>query len=73
MCDGIQGCAVLKKTIGFGEARAILDTFKQDSTYYSAVVWPEERRMRVAVADKETPATRGKYVAVRWEDLFALK
>jgi hypothetical protein len=73
MRAGIQSCAVGKKPIGFEEARAILDAAKQDSTYYSAVVWPEQRRMRLAVSAPGIPATQRDYLAVRWEDLFALR
>jgi hypothetical protein len=69
----VRSCAELKTPIGFDEARAILDTVKQDTTYYSAVVWPAARRMRLAVSDGSAPATRGSYLDIRWQDLFSLR
>ncbi len=64
--------------IGFEEARAMLDRVSKASaastTYYSAVVWPRQRRMMVSVAPQPLiPATRGTYVSVEWEKVFALR
>ena len=73
MQTGLTSCAKLDQAIGFAEARKILDDVKQADTYYSAVVWPGKRIMKISIAEPGMPATRGKSVTVRWSDLFSLK
>jgi len=63
--------------IGFDQARDIMRLVAKASptnaTLYTAVVWPQQRRLMVAVApDLSTPATEGRYVVVDWNSLFAL-
>lgn len=64
--------------IGFEEARAIMGLVAKASagnaTLYTAVAWPAQRKLMVAVApDLSTPATSGRYVAVEWEKVFGVK
>lgn len=64
--------------IGFAQARDIMALVAKASpsnaTLYTAVAWPEKRRLAVAVApDLATPATSGRYVVVEWEKVFGLE
>lgn len=73
----IDEMAASGKKIGFEEARGMLDRVSKASaastTYYSAVVWPRQRKLMVSVSPEAgVPATRGKYVTVEWEKMFGV-
>jgi hypothetical protein len=64
--------------VDFEKARSILDSVAVSSptnmTLYSAVVWPSQREMRIAVAPAPAKsATRQDYVQVQWSDVFGLR
>ncbi|MBN1461324.1 MAG: hypothetical protein JXA57_17490 [Armatimonadetes bacterium] len=63
-----------KASLDFERARAILDAVaKAGATQYSAVVFPEKREIRFAVApSSKEPATKQHYSRLQWNILFDL-
>lgn len=65
------------RTVGFAEANEIMGQVAKSaplmSTLYTAVAWPGQRRMAVAIAPaRGRPATAGPYVLVDWEQIFGI-
>lgn len=71
--SGVSRCISEKQHIGFEEARAILDAARQDSTYVSVVCWPQDRTLKVAIAETGKQALQSRFATVRWDDLFGAK
>jgi len=67
-----------RSKIRFDEVRQITNSVAKASavntTMYTAVAWPAQRKMMVATApDLATPATQGRYVMVEWDQIFAAR
>jgi hypothetical protein len=57
--------------IGFDEARAIMSSVSKDTTLYSVVAWPGQRKLMVATSpDVGVSATTGIYVTLEWNAIF---
>ncbi|MCC7146862.1 MAG: hypothetical protein IT443_10490 [Phycisphaeraceae bacterium] len=64
--------------IGFDQARDIMRSVAKaaltNTTLYTAVAWPAERKVMVAVAPRAgASATESRYVLIEWDRLFAIK
>lgn len=58
-------------TVGFSQARDLLDAASQSNTLYSVVAWPAERKLMIAVSPSPgVSATDGVYKTVLWSDVF---
>ncbi|MGD9647066.1 MAG: hypothetical protein AB7U73_15250, partial [Pirellulales bacterium] len=78
LTDGIREHRKRQEKIDFEAARKMLDSVGRRSplmtTQYSAVAWPAERKLRIAVSPKTgKSATAEPYVLFEWGELFGLK
>ncbi|MBX9789300.1 MAG: C45 family peptidase [Pirellulales bacterium] len=78
LADGIRAHRKRDEKIDFEAARKLLDAVGRRSplntTQYSAVAWPAERKLRIAVSPKTgKSATAEPYVLFEWDELFGLK
>ena len=78
LADGIRSHRKQHEKIDFEAARKMLDAVGRRSplntTQYSAVAWPAERKLRIAVSPKTgKSATTESYVLFEWDELFGLK
>ncbi len=57
--------------IGFDQARAIMNSVSKDTTLYSVVAWPGQRKLMVATSPQVgVSATTGTYVTLEWNAIF---
>ena len=78
LTDGIRAYRKQHEKIDFEAARKMLDAVGRRSplntTQYSAVAWPAQRKLQIAVSPKTgKSATAEPYVLFAWEELFGLK
>lgn len=74
MRASLQSCADLDAQIGFAQARDVIHSANQGaSTYYSMVIWPSKRTMRVALGKPGASATESRFAVVPWDAIFELE
>jgi hypothetical protein len=68
-----EKCIASGKPIDFEAARAMLHAARQDATYVSAVSWPHDGRMKVAIAEPGKVATESRFYEVDWRQIREAK
>lgn len=69
--NGLQSHASAGTKIGFTEARNLMHNVSRSNTLYTAVVFPDERKLMVATSPSPgVSATNGVYKTVLWNEIF---
>lgn len=72
LTTGLTNYANQNTKIGFAQAQSLMNSVAVSTTRYSAVAWPGDRKLMVAITPAaNVPATQGTYITANWTEVFA--